>query len=158
MIDGIRDNNDTFFPPLLCKVITIPSAQVLTLLGTPVTLIPAIAGSAIIPEQMLLVKQASTIAYTIAGMTALVGGWTTGGALFWSNLVAAGFVGSLDVTTVQATLTARNVNSNYAFSFNTIINTAVTLAVTGANFAAGNADFKIWLKFRVWPNSNLGWF
>jgi hypothetical protein len=91
-------------------------------------------------------------------VTALVGGWTTGGALFWSSLAAAGFVGSLDVTTVQATLTARNVNSNYAFAFNTIINTAVNLAVTGANFAAGNADFKIWIKFRIWPNNNLGWF
>lgn len=158
MMDGIRDNNDTFFPPLLCAVKTVPSASVLTLLGTPFTLVSAVSGSVIMPEQMLLVKQASTIAYTIAGMTALVGGWSGAGALFWSSLVSGGFGGSLDVTTIQGLLTARNVNSNYAFTFNAIINTPVVLTVTGANFAAGNADFKIWLKYRVWPNNNLAWF
>lgn len=157
---ALSSNQQNFLPPLMYRRITVTSAQWLALLGTPVTLIPAITNKIIIPEGIqYFVKQAG-VAYVNAAVTDLRAGYTGSGGL-WLQVAIALLTGFTDVTT-QSIFIATNPRTT-KFTSNAISTTVnavggLTLFTTGGDFTTGTGDIILWLSYRTYDLSNLAWF
>lgn len=124
--------------------ITLTSAQLLALLGTPVTIIPAPgAGLMICPETIILRMSGLTAAYTDAGGAVSFSIGTMSTALAANTIVTGPTNGqrSQQIVAFAATSTAAAPPTNE--------NAALTISKATNNFAAGSGTLHITVFYSV---------
>lgn len=121
--------------------VTVATASVLTLNGTPVTLVAAPgAGKIVLIEEITAKLVFNSVAYT--GSNALEFRYTNGSGAKVTADLAAAFINSASGTnyaTVKSVVTA----------LTPVANAAVVVFVPTANPAAGNSDIIFTLKYRI---------
>lgn len=147
-------NNQTFLPPLLYRRISIPSSQVLTLLASPVLLVPAIPNKNIVPDGIQYFIKSAGVAYSNAAVTDLRGGFTLSVTNRWLEVAAALLTGFTDVTT-QSILLLNNQRNSVNPQGDT---GGLFLTTSGGEFAGGTGDLVAFISYRVYEISNLIWF